>query len=127
MNSAVIALGSNIEPDKNIRKALSQISECFNLIKKSNFVYTKPFGYHKQPDFLNGSVFIETSSDKKGVIRALKEIEIQLGRVKRANKNGPRRIDLDLIIFNGHIVDDDVYEREFLREAIHELLPEVCF
>ena len=127
MNSAVVALGSNIEPEKNIEKALKQISECFKLVSQSDFIYTKPFGYLNQPDFLNGSVLIETPTAKNEVIKTLKKIEIELGRVKRDNKNGPHRIDLDLTIFNNRVVDDDVYEREFLRDAIHKLLPDFQF
>jgi 2-amino-4-hydroxy-6-hydroxymethyldihydropteridine diphosphokinase len=124
MNEAVIALGSNIHPEENTQKALQAISQHFDLRKKSDFIYTKPFGYKDQPDFLNGSVLIKTSFNRKDLIKTLKKIEIQLGRTKRARKNGPRRIDLDLIVFNNCIVDEEIYKREFLRNALRELLPD---
>jgi len=55
--------------------------------------------------------------------RRLREIESGLGRVRTANKNGPRTIDLDILVWNGEVVDADVYERGFLRDSIIELLP----
>jgi 2-amino-4-hydroxy-6-hydroxymethyldihydropteridine diphosphokinase len=123
MNKAVVALGSNISPEENIEKALQAISQHFNLRKKTGFIFTEPVGYKNQPDFLNGLVLIETSFDKKSLIKTLKKIEIQLGRIKGELKNGPRRIDLDLIVFNDCIVDDELFKRDFLRTALHELLP----
>jgi 2-amino-4-hydroxy-6-hydroxymethyldihydropteridine diphosphokinase len=124
MNKAVIALGSNIQPEENIQKALEAISHHFDLIEKSNFVFTEPVGYKDQPDFLNGTVLIGTVSDKNELISTLKEIEVQLGRTKRARKNGPRKIDLDLIVFNGCIVDDEVLKRDFLKASLLKLLPD---
>jgi 2-amino-4-hydroxy-6-hydroxymethyldihydropteridine diphosphokinase len=50
-------------------------------------------------------------------------LESELGRVKTDNKHGPRSIDLDILVWNGEIVDGEVYEREFLRRSIEELLP----
>ncbi len=57
----------------------------------------------------------------------LREIESGLGRVRTGNKNGPRTIDLDILVWNGEVVDDDVYEREFLKTSIRELLPGFTF
>ena len=55
----------------------------------------------------------------------LKNLEKKLGRVRLENKNGPRTIDLDIIIWNREVVDNEVYEREFLLNSINELLPEL--
>jgi 2-amino-4-hydroxy-6-hydroxymethyldihydropteridine diphosphokinase len=123
MNKAVIALGSNIEPEENIEKALQELSQTFHLLRKSGFVFTEPVGYKNQPDFLNGSVLIETPLDKETLIKTLKNIEVKLGRTKKARKNGPRKIDLDLIVFNDQIIDDEVFKRDFLRRSLREVLP----
>jgi 2-amino-4-hydroxy-6-hydroxymethyldihydropteridine diphosphokinase len=127
MNEIVVALGSNIEPEKNIPEALQSIADNFFFIKKSQFIYTEPRGYKNQPDFLNGAVLIKSKCNKAGVIRILKEIERKLGRQKRALKNGPRKIDLDLIVFNRKVVDEDVFDRDFLQRSILELLPQFDF
>lgn len=127
MNRAVIAMGSNINPRENIRAALNYITKSFSLVKKSRFVYTKPLGFKNQPNFLNGAVLIETASRETDIITNLKEIEQALGRERKGRKDGPRRIDLDLVVYNGRIIDDDVFERNFLRQSIREVLPEFSF
>ncbi|HYW34595.1 MAG TPA: 2-amino-4-hydroxy-6-hydroxymethyldihydropteridine diphosphokinase [Balneolaceae bacterium] len=127
MNKAVIALGSNIAPRQNIKAALESISKTFSLIKKSRFVFTEPIGYKDQPDFLNGAVLIETAFGQAEIVAKLKAIEQKIGRRRDGRKDGPRRIDLDLVIWNGRIIDNDVYERDFLRRSIREVLPDFKF
>ena len=125
MNSAVIALGSNIEPEKHIKQALKAIEDAFQLRRKSDFIYTPPIGIEEQPDFLNGVALVESEESRKDITVRLKQIEDAMGRDRSGKKYGPRRIDLDLVVFNNHIVDEDVYERDFLQRAIHEVLPEL--
>ncbi len=127
MNRAVIALGSNIKPKENTEAALSELSKAFSLIKKSQFIFTEPVGYKDQPDFLNGSVLIETSSEKAKASAALKKIENKLGRQRNGHKYGPRKIDLDLVLWNGRILDTDIFERDFLKRSVREVLPHVKF
>ena len=45
-----------------------------------------------------------------------------MGRVKSANKFGPRVIDLDIVVWNGEVTDEDYYSREFLRDAVEEVI-----
>jgi len=124
MNSAVIALGSNIDPENHIKRALHALEEAFHLIRKSDFLYTSPIGIEDQPDFLNGVALVESEAAQEDITAQLKQIEDALGRDRSGAKYGPRRIDLDLVVFNDRIVDKDVYEREFLQRAIHEVIPE---
>lgn len=123
MNRAVVAIGSNIKPEEKVDAALGLISETFSVLKKSSFSYTNPVGYRDQPKFLNGSVLIETEMDKPAIVAALKHIEQELGRERDGRTDGPRRIDLDLTVFKNRVCDEDVYERDFLKQAINELLP----
>lgn len=126
-NRAVLGLGSNIDPEKNTQKAADIIRAEFRLVKISTFVRTEPVGFKEQAPFLNGALLIETELDAASLKARLKEIEIALGRVRTENKNGPRTIDLDILVWNGEVVDDDVYEREFLKSSIKELLPGFTF
>ncbi len=123
MNRVVVAIGSNIDPEANVEKALARMAHEFTIVKKSEFVYTEPLLYYDQPKFLNGSVLIEAPQGQGEIVTILKRIEKELGRVRTANKNGPRTIDLDVVMFNEEVLDDDVYERDFLRRAVGELLP----
>jgi len=125
MNNAVIALGSNIEPEKHINQALRAIEEAFHLRQKSNFVYTAPIGIEDQPAFINGVVLVESKANQEAISARLKQIEDDMGRDRSRNKYGPRRIDLDLVVFNNRVVDEDVFKRDFLQRAIHEVLPEL--
>lgn len=126
-NRAVVGLGSNIDPEENIRKAIEIIRGEVSLIKASSFVETEPVGLKEQRSFINGALLIETSLGASELKMRLRGIEAGLGRVRTADKNGPRTIDLDILVWNGGVVDDDVYEREFLRSSIRELIPGFTF
>ena len=126
MNIAVISVGSNIDPDANIEKARALLAREHELLGESAFVRTKPVGYSKQPDFVNGAFLVSTALDPKELERDLKEMEKKLGRVKTGIKFGPRAIDLDIIVWNGEVVDRDFYKRDFVKKACCELLPELA-
>ena len=49
--------------------------------------------------------------------------ERELGRIRKSDRYDPRTIDLDIVVWGGEIMDEDVYEREFLRAAILEVCP----
>jgi 2-amino-4-hydroxy-6-hydroxymethyldihydropteridine diphosphokinase len=125
MNRAVIGLGSNIHPEENIRRAKEAIGGEFKIIKSSSFVETEPVGFKEQDRFINGALLVETESDASSLKSWLKELESKLGRVNTDNRYGPRTIDLDILVWNGEVVDEQVYEREFLRRSIKELLPDL--
>lgn len=118
---AVISLGSNIDPGTNVEKALKGLESIGLILKKSTFIYTAPLLYKDQPKFLNGAVLLKTKFERDVLHRQLKTLEAQLGRIRTTNKNGPRTIDLDIIVFDGEIVDDDYYERDFLQKMVAEV------
>lgn len=121
MNTAAIGVGSNIEPVENIEKAEKYISSDHSLIKSSSFIKTEPLGFKDQNDFLNGAFLVKTKLSKNEFIKYLKSVEDKLGRVRTDNKNGPRTIDLDVLIWNGDIQDEDCLRRDFLRKCLNEL------
>ena len=123
MNTVVIGMGSNINPEQNFRDAKERISTALKLINSSRPKYTKPFGFADQDDFLNCVLIIETEKEKEEVIRILKSIESSLGRERTTNKDGPRTIDLDILVWNNEVIDSDVYSRNFLKDSILELIP----
>ena len=117
----IISLGSNINPEVNIKKALKGMAIVGRIIRKSSFIYTKPLLYENQPKFLNGAILLATEHDRDALRDQLKTLESTIGRIRTPNKNGPRAIDLDIIVFDGKIVDNDYYERDFLRKMVAEL------
>ncbi len=124
-NQAVIGVGSNIKPEYHVRLARARIDTAHHLIKESEFVFTRPVGFSDQPDFLNGAWLVHTSMDRYTLNAWLHGVEKDLKRVRTENKFGPRTIDLDIVVWNGCIIDEDVYARPFLKKAVYELLPDL--
>ena len=129
MNRVVIAVGSNIAPHHHIEQAQQRLAEAQMLLNVSQFAKTKPIGYTEQADFINGAFLIQTSLNPVELKQWLRDLEHSLGRVSSANKFGPRTIDLDIAVWNGTIVDTDIHERAFMKNAVLELCPELndCF
>lgn len=121
MNTCIIAIGSNIDPENNIAKMMNLLEKEVEVLQVSKMIKTKPIGIVNQDDFMNGAVKIETELDFLALNVLLKKIEGQLGRNRSAKKFGPRNIDLDILIFNNEIMDQDYYTRDFLRESAKEL------
>lgn len=122
-NDVIVGLGSNIDPTTHIEKALAQIKTRFSDILTSEFVMTQPIGYKDQADFCNGAVRFFTDLSAEELKTWLLKVENGLGRIRSENKNGPRTIDLDILVWNGEIVDKDVEHRDFLKNAIATLYP----
>jgi 2-amino-4-hydroxy-6-hydroxymethyldihydropteridine diphosphokinase len=127
MNKAVIGFGSNVNPDENIAKAKKILSQRHKILSESEFVRTKPIGMINQNDFLNGAVLIETSLTQVELKRDLKRIENSLGRKKMHPRFGPRTIDLDILVWKERVANKDFYERDFIRQAVLQLLPNLKF
>lgn len=121
MNLVIVGVGSNIEPEQNVRKAKELIGSDCKILKTSKFYWTEPLEFKNQDDFLNGGWLLETAEDQNSFKNSLLQIENKLGRIRTENKNGPRTIDLDIIVWNGNIVDSDYYNREFLQQIVSEL------
>ena len=121
MNRVIIGIGSNIDPYSHIRHALENLAVQHRLIRSSSLTVTAPVGCTDQPDFVNGAALLETDLDFGTFNHYLKNLEQQLGRIKTTNKFGPRCIDLDIVIWNGTVVDNDYYLRDFLHNAVDEI------
>ena len=121
MNSAIIGIGSNISPEKNIRLALELLAEEVTIEQVSTMVRTKPIGITEQPDFINGAVRVTTSLSRGELQQFLKMTEDRTGRDRTQSRFGPRTIDLDIVIWNDEIVDPDYYTRDFLQRTVDEI------
>jgi len=123
MNQAVIGIGSNIQPKANIEKAIKRIAESHRILNESRFVETEPLAGRDQPNYMNGAMLIQTSMGREELKSWLRELERELGRIRKSDRYDSRTIDLDIVVWDGEIVDEDVYEREFLKTAILEVCP----
>jgi 2-amino-4-hydroxy-6-hydroxymethyldihydropteridine diphosphokinase len=125
VNSAVIGVGSNIDAPLRIAQAKEALSREHRLDKESAFITTSPIGFSDQPDFLNGAFLVSTEMQLGQFKKYLKGLETRLGRVRTKNKYGPRTIDLDIVVWNGKIVNNDFFKRDFIKNAVKEILPEL--
>jgi len=126
MNQAYLILGSNINPDENIPKALKYLQDSFSLKQVSSTWRTRSIGA-EAPDFYNTAAEIETGLD----VYLLKEqclchIEEVMGRVRQPDKNAPRTIDIDIVIFNDEILDPNIFRMEHLALPLADLLPAIA-
>lgn len=125
MNRAVIGLGSNIESELNIVEAKAALARQVHVMAESALERTKPVGNAAQPDFLNGTVLIETTLGRQELKAELRRIETQLGRAAEHDHDAPRTIDLDIIVWNESVIDPDFYERDYLKRSVLEIMPDL--
>lgn len=121
MTFYVIAVGSNIEAEKNINQAFISLKALDRSACMAHLLRTKPVGFLAQADFINTAFSLTTALEQDALNLYLKNIEVQLGRVRTDNKNGPRTIDLDIVQVNQNIVDDDYYKYDFVKQSVDEL------
>ena len=122
---AAIGVGSNIDPQIHLPQALDLLAAENRIIAQSEQLTTSPIGITDQPDFVNCAWLIETEMNLDALNRHLKQIEASCNRVRTGEKFGPRTVDLDVVVWNGRIIDTDYHSRPFLRELIAQILPDL--
>ncbi|KAI5967943.1 FOL1 [Candida margitis] len=130
---AFVAIGSNIDQMENISKALERLKFYDITLESTSSMYiSKPMYHLDQPDFFNAVAKVSfTDYSPHRLLEILKEIEYQhVARVKEI-ENGPRTIDLDILLYdNVQINTSDLIiphklmlERTFVLQPLCELLP----
>ncbi len=125
MHQAYLSLGSNIDPVKNILLAIEKLRQMVTVNAVSTIWETPAVGTDG-PRFLNASAWISTplsAGELKTLVIA--PIEQELGRVRTEDKYAPRTIDIDILIYDEHIVDENLWTREFLAIPTAELRPDL--
>jgi 2-amino-4-hydroxy-6-hydroxymethyldihydropteridine diphosphokinase len=137
--TAYIALGSNLpspvgSPRQTLDAALLRLRELGTLLAQSSYYETAPVGYANQPSFLNAAAALQTSLDAPTLLDSLLEIERSFGRDRtRAILNGPRTLDLDLLLYGNSILSTQnlrlphprMAERAFVLVPLREIAPEL--
>ncbi len=132
----LVALGSNIagpwgNSTETVVQALADLNrDPLKLLVASRLLFTAPFGKPDQPSYVNAVAQIETHLPPGELLQKLQAIEKNAGR-KRAERWGPRTLDLDLIDYNGLIRAErgltvphpGIAERIFVLQPIAEIAP----
>ena len=130
INQAYLSLGTNIDPEDNLVQAVVRMAEYGRIAAASAVWQTKPAGLADQPDFLNAAVLLETTLTAQALREGpIAQIEEALGRVRTENKNAPRTIDIDIMLFNHDVLtvgqrripDREVLERPFVAIPLAEI------
>jgi len=120
-HECIIGLGSNINAQQNFAAAVDIIRLEHEVLQISNWVNTAPIGIVDQPAFLNGALKVTTDLSQSDFQVYLKSIEDKLKRDRTAPKFGPRTIDLDIVKWDGMVIDPDYFTRDFLRQLVDEI------
>lgn len=133
---AYVALGSNLDdPTRQIAAAfdrLATLEEC-RLIARSRLYRSAPLGPQNQPEFVNAVAGLLTRLGPRDLLRALKNIEAELGRDRPVVRWGPRRIDLDLLLLDDVRVSEPdltiphpgLTRRNFVLYPLQDIAPEL--
>lgn len=131
---SVISLGSNMgDALANVSNAIQDIAQLpgVTLLKASSFYITEPWGFKNQDYFINAAISVETDIGSLQLLELLQGLETKYQRV-RTIKNGPRTLDLDIIIYGDEISHDPKLNlphprantRSFVLMPIAEILPD---
>lgn len=118
-----IGLGSNIDPENNFKLAINKLRDVVEVLDISSVWETTPVGT-AGANFLNAVAKIRTDYSMQDLRdKVLRNIETELGRIRTSDPNAPRSIDLDILIFDGCVIDDDIWSQVHIAFPLSELIP----
>lgn len=133
---AYVGLGSNLnDPSAQIRSALAALdaipATC--CVACSSLYRSKPLGSVVQPDYLNAVAAVDTRLTAAELLQELHLIEELHGRVRDAERWGPRTLDLDLLLYGNSQLEGDTLtvphpglpQRNFVLYPLHEIAPKL--
>lgn len=137
MTRVLIGLGSNLgDRAANLIAAAQQVGCWAPVLSASRIYETEPMYQLDQPPFLNAAILVETLAGPLPLLRKLKDVEADIGRLPR-QRNGPREIDLDLIAYGNlqyrfrmgpdsvlEVPHPRLVERAFVLQPLADIDPE---
>jgi 2-amino-4-hydroxy-6-hydroxymethyldihydropteridine diphosphokinase len=130
MPEVYVAAGSNVEPEKNLARALDELELAFGELAISPAYRNPPVGF-EGADFINLVVGFRTADSPQQVKQTLERIEALCGRPRSAPKWGPRTMDLDILLYDQLMSDEpglvlprpDLLRRAFMLKPLADLAP----
>jgi 2-amino-4-hydroxy-6-hydroxymethyldihydropteridine diphosphokinase len=136
MNTAYVALGANLgDPAATVGAAFAALTAlpASRLVQASSLYRTAPVGFAGQPDFVNAVAELATALEPEPLLAALLTIEQDFGR-RRGEKNGPRTLDLDLLLYGDRQIEQPgltlphprMHLRAFVLLPLAEIAPQLA-
>ena len=136
MIPAWVGLGSNLgKPCVALRRGMALMDALpgTQVRAVSPAYWTPPWGVTDQPDYLNAVVKLVTGLSALDLLLALLEIESRLGRRRDGERWAPRELDLDLLVYDGLIMDEPeltlphprLHQRAFALVPLHDISPKL--
>jgi len=133
---ACVGLGGNVgEVARTLADAIAALDRLpgTRLLQASRLYRTPAWGRCDQPDFLNAAAVLDTGLSARDLLAALLALEQRFGRERGAGEVrwGPRRLDLDLLLYGDAAIDEPglqvphprLHERAFALVPLAEIAP----
>ncbi|GAC1449486.1 MAG: 2-amino-4-hydroxy-6-hydroxymethyldihydropteridine diphosphokinase [Desulfuromonadaceae bacterium] len=133
---AYIALGSNLgDRELNLLRAVTEVGRLpgSRVTALSSFYETSPVGTVDQDAFYNAVLRLSTRLDARSLLAHLLRIEDEIFKRSRTIHQGPRRIDLDLLLYGNRAINEEnlvvphprLAERRFVLQPLCEIAPDL--
>jgi len=137
MHTAYIGMGGNLAscagtPEATLAAAAAHLETLGRVTRRSSLYSTEPVGFAEQPRFMNAVVELETELAPQELLNGLLKIELEFGRDRTSGfANGPRTLDLDILLFDDLTVGEPglqiphprMAERKFVLVPLCEIAP----
>ena len=132
MATVYVGLGSNIDPESNLRLGLDELRRRYGQLSVSSVYRNAAIGFEGE-DFLNLVARFESESEPAEICDAITAIHKLVGRDRHGGKWESRPLDIDLLLYNDRVMDEppvrvpreDVLKYSFVLRPLAELAPEL--
>jgi 2-amino-4-hydroxy-6-hydroxymethyldihydropteridine diphosphokinase len=129
-----LGLGANLaDPVAQLQRAIGYLAQIphSRLVAVSSLYGSKPMGPQDQPDYVNAVAALDTTLSAEALLDALQQIEQEQGRQRKAERWGPRTLDLDILLYGQQQISTErltiphygMTTREFVLYPLHEIAP----
>lgn len=133
-HTVYLSLGTNLgDKAANLERAISELQKLVgDVVRRSTFYATEPWGFKSPNTFLNACVKVETDLTPRELLEMTQTIEQRMGRKKKSREGEyeDRIIDIDILLYDDlHIEESDLtiphplmHEREFVMKPLREIM-----
>lgn len=132
MSRVYLGLGSNVDPERNLRLAMAELRSLYGELDVSSVYRSKAYGFDGA-DFLNLVIGCETATGPAAVHDQIERIHSLAGRNRGENRFADRPIDIDLLLYDDLVLEEpgmqlpraDVLDYSFVLRPLAEIAPDL--